>query len=242
MTVASVYSAGSIERGWDGVPQQQACERAQRDAFSAATLAWLNFASSTQQRRRVQPMDASLLGNLSTFTWPASAEHPSCTELIEPLTGMARHPLAANNGCWLRHAPAAVREVPMKQTTKYDTGHIIFTSRCDAMSGGGCAALGGRRFAAARSLSQPRNLLFDMGCAAYGRHVDEAKTMFGGIKPSLPLLQAIYRRSGCITFDAIWAWEARPQNPQRWWRDDLRCGSGSRAEETEGEVSYPCNS
>ena len=45
----------------------------------------------------------------------------------------------------------------------------------------------------------------------------KVNTMGGGIQPSLPLLEAIYRR-GCVTFDAIWAWEARPHDPKAWWK------------------------
>ena len=109
----------------------------------------------------------------------------------------------------------------MKQVTKYDLGHILFASRCAASSG--CTALGGRRFAAHSPLSMPRpraaprNLLFDLGCADYGHELKQPKTMGGGIQPSLPLLQAIYRES-CVTFDGIWAWEATPKDPAKWWR------------------------
>lgn len=110
----------------------------------------------------------------------------------------------------------------MKQVSKYDTGHIVFASKCAASSG--CTALGGRRFAAQRPAAMPppspraaRNLLFDLGCADYGHELSKPKTMGGGIQPSLPLLQAIYRR-GCVTFDGIWAWEAKPKNPAKWWK------------------------
>ena len=102
----------------------------------------------------------------------------------------------------------------MKQVSKYDTGHIIFGSRCAAM-GTGCTPLGGRRF----DVQPPaRSLLFDLGCADFGRELSKPKTMGGGIQPSLPLLQAIYRQ-GCISFDGIWAWEARPKDPIKWWRN-----------------------
>lgn len=222
------YKSGAIEHSWENVVQHHACQLAQRDAFSERVHTWLAFAAKTQKELGASfespAVDPRVSGNLSSFTWPAGgdSQEAACSEVIEPLTGMARHPLASGNGCWLRHLPQAEREVAkMKQVSKYDLGHIIFASRC-AATRLGCTALAGRRFAAHRRLQRihppARNLLFDLGCADYGRELSKPKTMGGGIQPSLPLLQAIYRQ-GCIAFDAIWAWEARPKDPLRWWRN-----------------------
>ena len=218
----AVYAPGAAERVWDGVPQHRACEHAQRDAFSKVTRDWLNFSSLAHTTLRaaaaIPPVDDRVAQSISRFVWPASGGESECNEVIEPLTGMARHPYASGTGCWLRHAPEAVRLVKMKQVTKYDIGHIIFASRC-AATRGECSALGGRRFGAVPSQRPPRNLLFDLGCAKYGSPMNEKKIrlMGGGIQPSLPLLEAIYRR-GCINFDGIWAWEASPMNPAAWWK------------------------
>mmetsp|Transcript_45881 Transcript_45881/g.120307 ORF Transcript_45881/g.120307 Transcript_45881/m.120307 type:complete len:352 (-) Transcript_45881:329-1384(-) len=223
------YSSGTIELAWNGVAQEQVCALAQRDAFSTATQHWLSFSSNEStysyagtENLRVPAKVAPLL---STFAWPIDEARPACTEVIEPLTGMARHPRAGNTGCWLRRAPMNVRQVRAQETSKYDIGHIVFASRC-AIDANGCSTLAGRRFgmpqAAASSRQQQRlrrrNLLFDLlGCARYGAPMEKPTTMGGGIKPSLPLLEAIYRRS-CIHFDGIWAWEASPMNPTTWWK------------------------
>lgn len=213
-----VYMPGVLETAWLGVEQEQVCGRIQRDAFSRAVSAWLAFSSRTQKANCSAPqLEPVPFGSLSRFVWPAlHSKSQQCEEWIEPLTGMARHPQASGGGCWLRHAPKSVREVTVKQVSKYDTGHIVFANRCGAESA--CTGLAGQRFAA-QSHAQPaaRNLLFDLGCADYGRPMEKPKTMGGGIQPSLPLLQAIYRQ-GCIRFDGIWAWEARPKDPARWWK------------------------
>lgn len=220
------YSSGSLESAWRGVAQEQVCAHAQRDAFSRATKRWLSFSANTSTYTSTVdvPIPADVLPLLSTFQWPSDGAHPACNEVIEPLTGMARHPRAANTGCWLRNAPQNVREVHVKETSKYDIGHIVFASRCAVDANAGCSPLAGRRFAAeasasgARQLrSRPRNLLFDLGCAKYIAPMTKLQTMGGGIRPSLPLLEAIYRRS-CVTFDGIWAWEASPMNPTAWWK------------------------
>lgn len=56
----------------------------------------------------------------------------------------------------------------------------------------------------------PRAFFVDMGCAAY----DETDAKPGGVSSSIPLFSNMYSKS-CVTFDKIFAWEARSY--PTWW-------------------------
>lgn len=56
----------------------------------------------------------------------------------------------------------------------------------------------------------PQSFFVDMGCASY----DDSKAKPAGIFSSIPLFSRLYSKS-CISFDKIFAWEARPY--PNWW-------------------------
>lgn len=87
--------------------------------------------------------------------------------------------------------------------------HLVLASRCSATGAEG-------RWA---STARPqRALLFDAGCADWGKHVANSRTDLASAQgPSLPLLVQLYARQ-CIHFDGIWAWEAKKYEAKRWWR------------------------
>lgn len=134
-----------------------------------------------------------------------------------------------------------------RPTEKYDTGYIIPANFCrvnrtdtrvnasEAQSTltthsqrGGCrhstpsacrAATIGHGGAACG-----RNLLYDLGCTTYGQRFPPGALPKNGRAPSIPFFEAMYA-SNCLTFDEIWAWEAKKYDLAAWWRPvpaDLR--------------------
>lgn len=162
----------------------------------------------------------------ATARLPTAEEQPMLSKLVcdggkrieylEPLTGIARHPLA-KVGCGLP-----------SETGIFDISHLVLANRCN------------------REPPRPqKNLLYDLGCSTYSKiplcelHPKHRRCVNQGRAsppppspppasseslaavahgPSLPLFIELYRRN-CIAFDRIYAWEAARYDPKLWWRD-----------------------
>lgn len=149
-----------------------------------------------------------------------------CEEVLEPLTGMARHPLSSPWPCDLRKELSEAggrfdkKWVKGHPVNKYDVSHLVLSNRCNLSAG-------------RRSRCRPhslrgsgRALFYDLGSSIFGRMIElpdhtsaqgarSAPRLPGGYGPSIPLFYAMFARN-CIEFDAIWAWEAR--HMPNWWR------------------------
>ena len=121
---------------------------------------------------------------------PASYE----AEYIEPLTGIARHPLTA---LCVHGGPG--------DADLFDINYLVLSNACDK---------DGRP----PPPSPTRNFLFDLGCSVYddGVRLDIGSGSGGG--PSLPLLFQLFERR-CRPFDVIHGWEAKPTDAAKWWKN-----------------------
>ena len=89
-------------------------------------------------------------------------------EYIEPLTGIARHPLFKMPGCPWRNGS-------IQRHGKFDIGYLILTNHCDEQGHPRQRCSSGRP-------ARARNLLFDLGCSTYSGNVSLKKG--SGIGPS----------------------------------------------------------
>ena len=65
-----------------------------------------------------------------------------------------------------------------------------------------------------RNASNARHIYYDLGCSQYQ---DTGKiSISGGYGSSIPLFLRLYELQ-CIHFHALYAWEATPYRPDKWW-------------------------
>jgi hypothetical protein len=105
----------------------------------------------------------------------------------------------------------------MGPSLKMETGYIVPRTQCVKPEGG-------RRFGACTRGGSSRSIFYDLGSAEYQIRVDgkvgsdsldlDGSSLSG---QSVPLFYRMYERR-CISFDAIYAWEARKIPLDDWWR------------------------
>lgn len=145
-----------------------------------------------------------------------SGDAPPCDiEPIEPLSGVARHPLV-EIGCGLR-ANTGVMNV-----SKYNLTHLVFASRCPRKGSGVVPRVRFPQAAMSSGPPAPRALLFDAGCGstfAAGPLTSDTAPLRDGPTPplSLPLFARMYEAQ-CIRFDELHGWEADPADKAFWWQ------------------------
>ena len=213
------YYSSKLERQWLSWPDGAAghiCEIAALQHSEAQ--AWLSFAKrawSACEDATVRPSAAAVpqrsprtycpllpVGPVASEKAVLSAFHDGSSavaeEYIEPLSGVARHPL---------NAPAICKQQNSTSPYLMDATYLVLANHC-SMQGNEkplCA-------------TGARKIFYDLGCSVYDNGkplaVDEGNEAGG---PSLPLFAQLYERR-CIEFDAIFGWEASPQNPSRWWQ------------------------
>ncbi|KAL1524952.1 hypothetical protein AB1Y20_019828 [Prymnesium parvum] len=210
------YESGSGERPWlRGSSAGHICHIGLSVAQVNAARHWLAYASDSTGRARA-PTDAE----------DRALSHFHCrdgrTEVIEPLSGVARHPLAQFmnpfecerrylSGCSQcarnQHNRTAGRNLPahyvdLFRHDRMDISYLVLQNHCG------------------RPRHDGRNLLYDLGCGNYSRADGKAVdlTRGQGLGPSIPLFNALYERN-CIVFDRIFAWEYIKYDPQVWWSD-----------------------
>ena len=233
------YRAGSMETVWMESPAAgRICHIAKAQLGDAHT--WLAYAAKALGSTWRMPIlqEASLLSSFQCGDGAA--------EWLEPLSGMARHPLA-RLGCHLS------REA---EVDLYNISYLVLANHCPVRR-----ATAGRTGLSARigggAARPPRRLLFDLGCSWYKkpplceyRPIDRrcrgrnwrappspppppppsplsattrarargAPMAGSAVGPSLPLFLELYERN-CIRFDAAFAWEATKFDTALWWRD-----------------------
>ena len=220
--MALTYHASPIESAWfnagppDGVAWVSVggkiCAIAERRSQVNATRPWLTFAD-THRGPVPRGPDEQEHGVLSRFVG-----RDGCAEYIEPLTGLARHPLSRGLGCKRRFADAF--STSKWKVDKYAIGHLIAANHCGgkASGGGNCGRdvgpHGRCRISAMRGgqSSCARNLFFDLGCSVYGKppraqsaaHASRGPPLVGsGLGSSLQLFSALYAHN-CIEFDRMY--------------------------------------
>lgn len=193
----NAYTQGAPERLWAGNTTGHNCELL-RQLPKLKMSKLLKYTAQAHGNAAATPSPGQLEG-LSKIDWG-----DECLEHLEPLTGGLRHPFHAHSGCWLR-STAHVEEV-----SHYDLGYLLPTNGCQWQAP--CTS-GAHRL---NRTKKARNLLYDLGCSKY--RDSGSIRITGGYGSSLPLFQRMYSRN-CITFDAIWGWEARPYDYATWWAD-----------------------
>lgn len=197
---ASRYSPSGLESEWftrnpDAIVGSL-CKVARRQAARkrSSVSTWLEYvkASVGEQSRSPTALEAAVLSKL------ACADGRQ--EYLEPLTGMARHPLA-QVGCKVDEAKHGV----VFSAGLFDINYLVLHNQC-----------GRRRANASRTAHGHRqNLFYDLGASAYAGAVDLDNGF--GLGPSVPLFYGLYQRN-CIEFDRIWAFEYSKFDPQDYWR------------------------
>jgi len=160
---------------------------------------------------------------LSRFERPNPNGKGVISEYIEPLSGIARHPLVREiaEQCDAAKAPieggsavAAIADLARrfpKSGSKFDINYLVLANGCDEN--------GEPRPPVCLDCDRkPRNLFFDLGCTMYddGTQIDVGEA--NGWGPSIPLFFQMYERR-CIVFDAIYGWEISPYKAADYWRN-----------------------
>eukprot|EP00966_Prymnesium_polylepis_P270716 6254178-Prymnesium_polylepis.1 len=160
---------------------------------------WLNYSREALLRNQTDgPVPtAAQRRQLSHFTGCGE------DELIEPLHGFGRHPLA-RLGCRSAGHHQFDRSV-------FHIDHLVLLNRCKQAHP---ACSSGR--ISQHDNGTRRNLFFDLGCAVYSGSVNVERGSKMGA--SLPLFYERYLRN-CIEFDQLFGWEAIRHDPARWWAD-----------------------
>lgn len=117
---------------------------------------------------------------------------------IEPLSGIARHPLYRPRDC--------SGQLHSRGVSKMDLGYLVLTNHCDE---------NGRPHPPC--VPTMRRLFFDLGCSIYDAGQGHRSDLGSGSGPSLPLFYSMYEKR-CIAFDALYGWEVAPHDGATWWR------------------------
>ena len=220
------YVSSAIVQHWLRAPAAgKICQIATSHAQVSGVHTWLAYvrrAEDAQERQRL----TSATGGSYRRLWPISPDKAEqlalsyfvlpdgSREYIEPLSGEARHPLAI---CDHVERSARLQAAWMGPRLKMETGYIVPRTQCVKPEGG-------RRFGACTRGGSSRSIFYDLGSAEYQIRVDgkvgsdslnlDGSSLSG---QSVPLFYRMYERR-CISFDAIYAWEARKIPLDDWWR------------------------
>jgi len=200
------YTPGELERPWfEGKVAGSICKRLASAQQQNGTQDWLTFAAAARGSapKRPSPQQTALM---SRFDCRDMAEG----SFIEPLTGGTRHPLAdLKHWRWYQTTPSRLRLINKsahctlhgeQNAGLFNISHLILANECGQAPAAG------------------RALYFDLGCTTWTMNSTQSQSPFSGDRPSLPLMQELYRRN-CIEFDHIWAWEAKAMDPKVWWNE-----------------------
>ena len=210
----TAYHASALERTWTASPAAgRICHLSRLPEQQTGAELWLNFSKSGWRSASagvtLRAPEGAERSALSRFEYDDGS-----IEFVEPLTGIARHPIAPV-GC--RQGDLAARwKNPALFRKLFDSTYIVPSSACGVPP------------AAPRVGCYRKARFYDLGCTTYAGHRGEAfrnleaqatGKLVGG--PSIPLFSEWYRRR-CLPFDAIYAWDASKdphQEPTAWYRD-----------------------
>mmetsp|Transcript_82289 Transcript_82289/g.246697 ORF Transcript_82289/g.246697 Transcript_82289/m.246697 type:complete len:429 (-) Transcript_82289:25-1311(-) len=201
------YHPGAVEDEWHVKKKERLriCRKAKLPSQIAGAHTWLAY-----QRASAGPAPRAPTDDEQHVLSHFSSNRTNCREMIEPLTGIGRHPFATL-GCRLGSVIGVGN-----RTSKFDTSYLIIPNECGASNGS--LQRCGRRGLRAADLG--RNLLFDLGSYKY-YPLREDQIVSGQFTswevPTIALFYSLYRRN-CITFDRIWAWEAHAFDATNFWQ------------------------
>ena len=241
-----VYSPSPMEGRWLSTHNhKQICSMATDSFELQCAKHWLKFSTPSAEGPFVRTPTAEQAEVLSNFTSCQKDGH-GAIEYIEPLTGMARHPLAdvgcdnprardaremqrslrAQFGGHRRPSEMAPRATPVSPSmnsseTPLARAHIADTSYIVLAN-----QCGSRHLRASSSMRNTeereradagRNFFFDLGCAGPPpKEQDGMAHQPYHQHPSIPQFAEMYSKR-CIEFDRIFGWELDPQNHAEWW-------------------------
>ena len=238
-----LYVSSLMERRWLSTHHhKRICETATDSYELQHAKHWLEFSTPSADGLFVRTPSAKQSEVLSNFTSCGKDGHGGI-EYIEPLTGMARHPLA-DVGCdrpraqASRSIRAALSQTDPQRWANFsghrpselappatpgspsvniaNTSYLVLADRC-----GSHASSSKRNVEERRQADAGRNFFFDLGCAGPPPKNSNAT---GFMEPSIPQFAKMYSKR-CIEFDRIFGWELNPQNHAEWWESlprDLR--------------------
>lgn len=213
-TDSEIYTSSAFERAWTGgaVAKQAGgpglCKLAWSQRANAAEwAAWVANATHPRGQSVLRP-PPNIARHLSRFRVRRRSG------LIEPLTGMARHPLAFESVC-KSSLPLSRAETAELQSLGgglvhppglFNIDYILLENQCDKAD-------------KADKPKRGRNKFFDLGCTTYGDWDGDPSRPLeaSGSGPSIPLFFSWYREN-CVEFDDIYAWEGAHHRPAAWWR------------------------
>ena len=197
----ATYKSTNIEEKWTakGPRYGKLCKTSEKQYERAQK--WTEYSESIfDARKKPYPEPSPEVKAML----PSFRTGDSDVSYIEPLTGVARHPL------W--SACKHNQDIGFNSRDLFDIRYLILENRCGS------------------SKPKPgRVLYFDMGCTVYAAGPDESgkfdpewgttqmKNLMGsGAGPSIPLFYNLYR-DRCLEFDEIFAWEGLKQDQEKWW-------------------------
>ena len=191
------YTSSDFELEWvnhtrrDGI-----CKLATSAAHLQRARDWLSY-SRAVFRPNGEPPWRPTEAEMAVLSHFRASAHP---EPIEPLSGVARHPLV-RKAC---DFPKGV-----ETADKFDITYLVLHNAC-GQRGGFDRSRGGRvKF-------------FDLGASEGFRGIpggvpDATPDRGGGLTPSIPLFYRMYE-DRCLTFDEIYGWEIDTKiTPTAWW-------------------------
>mmetsp|Transcript_35244 Transcript_35244/g.82194 ORF Transcript_35244/g.82194 Transcript_35244/m.82194 type:complete len:388 (+) Transcript_35244:29-1192(+) len=189
----SEYVSSQLEESWlqSSLDGSAICNMSLRQWQEAGI--WTGYSKSVfrpggQPAREPTQEEASVLSSFSR-----SVDGVSLQSFIEPLHGMARHPMSQICGA----------TDPSFKADTFDITYLVTENACG------------------RSEPKPIVKYYDLGCTDNGdsqNAFDGFKYDLGvGLGPSIPLFFQMYK-DRCLEFDEIFAWEVTPMNVDHWWQ------------------------
>ena len=198
------YTSSEEEAAWFASSHAgRICAKGSSPLEVQLARAWVNYTSGVRDFKPTRAPQGDELRALSHFQCEANgnARNGNVHSYIEPLTGIARHPLV-DVGCRGRQYAT--------KNDLLDTSYLLLAHRCGnhvSRSHSFRGLTSGMSFNAPTS-----NYYFDMGCAGPppldATHYTQP--------PSIATFAHMYA-ARCISFDRIFGWEVNPQNHNRWW-------------------------
>lgn len=198
------YLSSGIELRWlDGTRKGKICATASTPEMLAAAKLWMQYSTRAWHGNKNHCAIPSLEEHAVLSQMPSDNEsyESLCSAVIEPLSGVARHPFAH---VWLGSCRCAALAPPMDTVDIFDVTYIIPYNNCQSRK------------------PKPRTLFFDLGASQgfYGVPGGVPSKMpnhGGGITPSLPLFYRMYA-DRCLEFDEVFAWEPNTRvSPSAFW-------------------------
>lgn len=200
------YTSSEQEDAWFASSHAgRICAQGSSPSEVRLARAWVNYTSGVRDFKATRAPEADELRALSRFQCDADGDARDGNVVhsyIEPLTGIARHPLV-DVGC----------RGPLYTTTNdiFDTSYLLLAHRCGAEFSRrhSFRSIRGGSFNAPTS-----SYYFDMGCAG----PPPVNAIHYTQPPSIATFVRMYA-ARCIVFDRIFGWEVNPQDHSRWWKE-----------------------